>query len=151
MNKLFSQTRAQQIKKIIHAGWTGVTPKALQLLERQVNTVWTKYGIYFVLDGIHFKEQIYRVEHTNYPIGMHELNRIFSTFTRLYHQKLGTLDISQYPDYEYYGVIREDISHINIGFVLRPGVGISGYPKDIMIQTILRKENFGTSDPVYHV
>jgi hypothetical protein len=73
--------------------------------------------------------------------------RIFREFTKKYRRQLENLD----PTRDHYGVIREQDSNINVGFVLRPGVGISGYEQDIMLQTIMRKENFVTRNRIYDV
>ncbi len=141
------KTRADRIKELVQANRTGITPRSLLTLETALNTTWTKDGICFVLTGTHVLERLEREEHKGHPITLTELTRIFTEFTQKYKWYFSGLA----PEKEHYGVIREAYSNINVGFVLRPGVGISGYPRDIMLQTILRKKNFRTKNRIYDV
>ena len=140
-------TRAERIKELVHANRTGITPQTLMALEQSINRTWTKYGIYFVLTGTHVLQRLAREEHERTPITLHELARIFTEFTRKYSWYFARLP----ADHEHYGVIRDPFSQINIGFVVRPGVGISGYPRDLMLQTILRKKDFQTRNRIFDV
>jgi hypothetical protein len=141
------QTRSERIQHLIHATQSGISLRALKSMEHGINGVWTQYGIYFVLTGTHFLEQITRKEHANAPITIQELSRMLRSFTSRFDQYLASFSLNR----EHYGVIVDSLSAINIGFVLRPGVGLSGYPRDLMLQTILRKHDFTTQDRTYEV
>lgn len=141
------QTRAERIQHLIHATQNGISLRALTAMEHGINGVWTRHGIYFVLTGTHFLEQITRKEHKDTPITIQELSRMLKSFTDKFDQFLASYPIQG----EHYGVIVDGRSFINIGFVLRPGVGISGYPRDLMLQTLLRKQDFTTRDRTYNV
>ena len=141
-------TRAERIKELIQETRTGITPVALIELEEFLNKTWAKiYDVYFVITGNHFLEQLTREEHTKNPISLHELKRVFSEFTRKFGWYLGSMSEA----HDHYGVIRESFSKINVGFVLRPGVGFSECGRDIMLQTILRKRDFFTRNRIYEV
>ena len=142
-----TDTRAARIKELVQANRTGITPQALMALENTLNKVWTRYGIYFVLTGTHVIERLPREEHQQSPITLHELTRLFMEFTRKYSWYFARLPVEA----ETYGVIKEPFSQINVGFVVRPGVGISGYPRDLMLQTILRKREFSTRNRIFEV
>ncbi len=147
MEKKYQTTRAERIKEIVHEGRTGITLNSLLQLEKALNEKWTKHNICFVLTGTHILERLKREEHKTNPVTFYELSRIFNEFTKRYLWYFTTLPL----DKEHYGVIKEPLSHINIGFVLRPGIGISGFDRDFMLQTILRKDRFGTNNKVYQV
>ncbi len=140
-------TRSDHIKELVQASRTGLTPRSLLELEELLNTTWTKYNIAFVLTGTHLLERLEREEHSQHPICLYELTRIFNEFTRRYSWYCALLP----PEQEHYGVMCESFSHINVGFVLRPGRGISGFDRDLMLQTILRKPNFFTNNRIYRV
>ena len=142
-----ARTRSARIKELIQENRTGITPQSLLALENTLNETWTKYGICFVITGTHILQRLAREEHGESPITLKELKRIFTEFTRKYAWYFAGLPTNR----DYYGVIREHFSHLNVGFVLRPGVGISGYDRDLMLQTILRKPNFFTKNKIYDV
>lgn len=141
------KTRSDVIKELIQTSRTGINDFYLEALEEIFNETWTKYDICLVLTGTHILDRLCRDEHKRNPITGQEFARILMEFTRRYSWFFAGLP----PEKESYGVIYEPFSQINIGFVLRPGVGISGFGRDLMLQTILRKNNFFTKDRVYQV
>lgn len=140
-------TRSAQIKTLLYENRTGVNPSTLLRLEDTLNAVWTKNNIYLVLTGTHLAERLARQEHQCSPIMLQELQGILTEFTRKYCRYFSHLPTVN----EHYGVIYDARSQINVAFVLRPGIGISGYDQDLMLQTILRKNNFLTKNQVYCV
>jgi hypothetical protein len=139
-------SRAQQILSLV-GKQTGITAPGLIELEDRVNQFWTKHNIYMILTGTHVLQRFQREEHGENPVKIDDLRRILPRFTQLYGLEL----VKQDPSEEHYGIIREPSTNINIGFVLRPGDGRSGYPRDIMIQTVLRTDKFRTNDRVFSI
>jgi hypothetical protein len=121
-----------------------VTSTDLVMLERSLNKIWSPYGTYFKITGKHFLERLHRKEHWDYPIVLQEIGPLLHSFSLKYAKEL-SLDVPV-PR----GVIREDSSDINIGFVVDPH-SKNCADKDIELTMIIRKNHFLTKDPIFRV
>jgi hypothetical protein len=121
-----------------------ISTEELKELERRLNEYFDRWGSYFKITGTHFVQRLRRPENRINPVQFSELARILTAFAKKYASVVSLAGNGET------GVIREDSTNINIGFIV-DHFSKHRYEKDIELQTIMRSKQFGTSDPVYKV
>lgn len=116
-----------------------VTGSELQQIEKFADALWSKVGIDIEFTR-HFFDRI-NDNRNGKSISSAELIRLFKKAYQKYGKQLGDAG-----DIE--AVLKDVLTKINLPFVLKD---IGHDEKQLVAKTVMRKDNFKTSNPVYSI
>lgn len=116
-----------------------VTPAELSQAERFIDTLWNKMGIDVTFTR-HFLDRINDTRNGK-DITIEELTNLFVEEYKKYGLKIRELDDNDQA------VFKDLATDINLPFVIKS----HGYESELVAKTVMRKKNFGTTNPVFPV
>ena len=115
-----------------------ISRNELNYVEKVVDELWSKLGIDIEF-GTHFFQRV-NDERNGKPITVDELVALFQKEFKAYGIQISNM---RRPE----AVLKDILSNINIPFVLKN----RGDHKELLAKTVMRKQNFGSSNPFYIV